>query len=74
MKSTAFTVEQQQPAESFDLVRISRAKLVCDVASNTIRSYARAGGIKIYRAGKSTFFSKMELAAYIKSGKGAVQS
>jgi hypothetical protein len=72
MKQNAFTVEQNQPAESFDLCRISKAKLVCDVASNTIRAYARAGGIKIYKAGKSTFFSKSELAAFIR--KGAVQS
>jgi len=66
--SNELTVEQAQPAESFDLCRISKAKLVCDVASNTIRNYARAGGIKIYKAGKSTFFSKSELASFIKTG------
>jgi hypothetical protein len=61
--------EQPQQAESFDLCRISKSKLICDVASNTIRAYARQG-LRIYRAGKSTFFSKSELTAFIKSGKG----
>jgi hypothetical protein len=76
VKDNAATTEQTPttPApESFDLVRISKAKEVCDVAPNSIRNYAKLG-LRIYRAGKSTFFSKMELAAFIKSGKGAVQS
>jgi len=67
MKPHALTIEQTQPAESFDLCRISKSKLVCDVASNTIRSYAKQG-LGIYRRGKSTFFSKSELASFIKRG------
>jgi hypothetical protein len=67
MKASALTVEQTPTAESFDLCRISKSKQICDVAPNTIRAYAKKG-LRIYRAGKSCFFSKSELINFIKQG------
>jgi len=51
---------------TFDLVRVTHAKEAVDVCSNTIRAYSRRG-LRLYRAGKATFFSKSELEAFIKS-------
>jgi hypothetical protein len=50
----------------FDMVRISKSKEVCDVCSNTIRAYGREG-LWLYKLGKSIFFSKSELIAFIRA-------
>jgi hypothetical protein len=52
---------------SFEMVRISKAKETVDLCSNTIRSFFRQGLPK-YQRGKSIFFSKSELAAFIRKG------
>jgi hypothetical protein len=53
----------------FDLVRITKAKKEVDVSTSTIREYARQG-LGIYKQGKAAFFSKTELAQFIRT-KGA---
>ena len=52
----------------FGLVRLSKSKEAVDVSPNTIRAYVRKGGIKLYRKGKSIFFSPVELEQYIRGG------
>ncbi|KAB2666362.1 MAG: hypothetical protein DVB31_08630 [Verrucomicrobia bacterium] len=56
--------------QSFDLVRIAKAKRECDISSNTIRAYARQG-LRLYKVGKAVWFSRFELAAFIR-GRGAI--
>jgi len=51
---------------SFDLVRLTKAKKTVDISANTIREYARQG-LPIYRNGKCVFFSKTELANFIRA-------
>ena len=57
--------ERALPDSNFDLCRLSRAKAIVDVSPNTIRAYAK-DGLNIYRRGKAAFFSKTELAAFIR--------
>ena len=52
---------------SFDLVRLNASKRHVDLAPNTIRAYAKEG-LNLYRKGKAVFFSRAELAAFIKGG------
>jgi hypothetical protein len=52
--------------QSFDLVRLTKAKKTVDLSPNTIRAYARRG-LNLYRNGKCVFFSKAELEAFIRS-------
>jgi len=53
-------------SESFDLVRLTKSKPAVDLCSNTIRQYAR-NGLPLYRKGKAVFFSKAELAVFIRA-------
>jgi len=55
---------------SFDLVRLTRAKKEVDLCPNSIRAFAKRG-LRLYRQGRAVFFSKSELAAFIKSSKAA---
>jgi hypothetical protein len=50
----------------FDLVRLSKSKKTVDLAPNTIREYSREG-LNLYRRGRAVFFSRGELAHFIKS-------
>lgn len=50
----------------FDLVRLSNSKTAVDVCSNTIRRYV-SDGLPLYRMGKAAFFSKTELASFIRT-------
>jgi hypothetical protein len=50
----------------FDLVRVSKSKERVDLCSNTIRDYATKG-LRLYRHGRSVFFSKSELTYFIKA-------
>ncbi len=52
---------------AFDLIRINKSKEAVDVCSNTIRAYAKLG-LRLYRCGKATFFSRSEFAAFIIGG------
>lgn len=52
-------------SNSFDLVRISRAKKEVDLSPNTIRAYALEG-LNLYRKGRALFFSRSELADHIR--------
>jgi|HubBroStandDraft_5_1064220.scaffolds.fasta_scaffold223912_1 hypothetical protein len=58
--------QENENAHSFDLCRLTKSKESVDVCANTIRSYA-AQGLRLYRVGKAVFFSKTELAAFIRS-------
>ena len=50
----------------FDLVRVSKAKKVVDLCSNTIMAY-HSRGLPLYRMGNKTcFFSKAELEGFIR--------
>ena len=49
------------------MVRIAKSKESVDVSSNTIRKFAREGGLRLYKLGKVTFFSRSELINYIRS-------
>ncbi len=51
---------------NFDLVRLSKAKSTVDICPNTIRDYSRRG-LRLYRLGKCVFFSKDELAEFIRA-------
>jgi len=50
---------------NFDLVRITKSKKEVDVSTTTIRQYARQG-LAIYKRGKAAYFSKLELADFIR--------
>ncbi len=52
---------------SFDLFRLSKAKSVVDICSNTLREYFKQG-LPHYTRGKAVFISKTELAAFIRAG------
>jgi len=54
------------PATSFDLFRLSKAKEVVDICSNTLRAYHGAG-LPFYRRGKAVFVSKSELAQFLRA-------
>jgi hypothetical protein len=58
--------QENADAHSWDLCRLTKSKESVDVCSNTIRSYA-AQGLRLYRVGKAVFFSKAELAAFIRA-------
>jgi hypothetical protein len=69
MKAKQVTTVQTERTEipvSFDLVRLSRSKEICDFAPNTIRKFFNEG-LRAYRVGKMVMFSKSELAALIKA-------
>lgn len=66
MKNNSCTDSQQQTAASFDLCRLSRSKETVDLASNTIRAYAREG-LALYRKGRAVFFSRSELEQHIRT-------
>jgi hypothetical protein len=51
---------------SFDLIRLTKSKEHVDVCPNTIRAYA-SQGLDLYRVGKAVFFSKTELAEFIRA-------
>jgi hypothetical protein len=68
-KANKSTAAQTEIAPSFDLVRLSRSKEICDFAPNTIRKFFKEG-LRAYRVGKMVMFSKSELAALIRQ-KGA---
>lgn len=53
------------PAQTFDLFRLTKGKREADICANTLRSYA-AQGLPIYRMGRACFVSRTELAAFIK--------
>jgi hypothetical protein len=57
--------ETSNNANSFDLFRISKSKEAVDISPNTIRKFARQGGLRIYRRGKNSFASKIELRAFL---------
>jgi len=50
----------------FEMVRISNSKPICDVCPNTIRKYGSMG-LRIYKVGKAAYFSKSELATFIRA-------
>ena len=53
--------------QSFDLVRVTKAKKEVDICSNTIRAFAREpNGLRLYRKGRATFFSRSELNEFIR--------
>lgn len=52
------------------MTRITKSKRECDVSPNTIRAYARQG-LRLYKVGKTVWFSQAELASFIR-GKGVV--
>ncbi len=53
---------------SFDLIRVTKAKEVVDVAPNTVRAYHRAGRLQLFYSGRACWFSKSELEAAIRAG------
>jgi len=63
--SIELTTAQTTPEQSWDLCRLSKSKSAVDICSNTIRQYSKQG-LKIYRCGKAAFFSRSELAAFIR--------
>ena len=67
MKNSLNSTQDRQTSASFDLVRISHSKAILDISPNTLRAYARDGGLAIYKKGKAAFVSRQELAAYIRS-------
>jgi hypothetical protein len=53
-------------SNSFEMVRLSKAKREVDLSSNTIRAYAKQG-LALYRKGRAVFFSREELSMFIRS-------
>ena len=62
--STMKLADSLQPANGFDLFRLSRSKAVVDVCPNTLRAYFKAG-LPYYRMGKAIFVSRSQLQAFI---------
>ena len=60
----------QNTALQFDLFRLTKSKEIVDLASNTIRAYAKQG-LPLYKRGKAVFISKTELEQFIKTGRSA---
>ena len=58
--------EVQPLPETFDMVRLSKSKERVDLSPNTVRGYSR-NGLRLYRHGKSVFFSQAELCGYIRA-------
>ncbi len=54
------------PMPGFDFSRLSKSKELVDISPNTIRKFGREG-LPLYRYGKAVFFSRSELAAFIRS-------
>ena len=50
---------------TFEMFRISKAKAVVDLAPNTLRAYVR-DGLPTYRKGRTVWFSKTEVAAFLR--------
>lgn len=65
------SINQDGPG-NFDLARLSKSKQTVDVCPNTLREYHRQG-LNFYRCGKAVFFSKAELANFIRT-RGALQT
>lgn len=65
MRTPPIATNQPQP-ESFDMVRLSKSKERVDLSPNTVRAYAK-NGLRLYRHGKSVFFSQAELCGYIRA-------
>ena len=66
MNANTFITTQTPQLTGFDLVRLSKSKQHVDLCSNTLRALNRAG-LPFYRRGKAVFFSKTELAAFLRS-------
>jgi hypothetical protein len=66
MNATNFITAQSQPVTGWDLVRLSKSKQHVDLCPNTLRAYNRAG-LPFYKKGKAVFFSKAELAMFIRN-------
>jgi hypothetical protein len=56
----------KEPAQSFDLFRLTKSKQAVDISANTIRKFARQG-LRIYRHGRAAFVSRTELAEFIRN-------
>ena len=67
MNANAFNTAQNAAA-GFDLVRLSKSKQAVDLCSNTMSAYNRAG-LPFYKRGKAVFFSKVELATFIRANQ-----
>ena len=53
-------------AQTFDLVRLSKAKAVVDISPEIIRRLHQQGRLAPYRLGGAIFFSASELSAAIR--------
>jgi hypothetical protein len=69
MNATQFNIKQGGDS-GFDLERLTKSKDSVDLAPNTIRAYAKKG-LPLYRCGKAVFFSKSELAQFIRQAGSA---
>lgn len=58
-------MSEKSNVTDFDLVRVSKSKEAVDIHPNTLRDYERAG-LRIYGSGRQRFFSKKELADFIR--------
>ncbi len=59
------SIEQQQQPISFDLGRVTHAKREVNISTSTLRTYNQRG-LRFYKVGKCTFYSKSELAHFIR--------
>jgi hypothetical protein len=66
MSAKAIKPVQPEIAHSFDLIRLSHAKQLCDFSPNTVRSFF-ARGLRAYRHGKMVMFSRSELEHFLKT-------
>jgi hypothetical protein len=66
MNAVAFNRVQHNVEPPFDLVRLSKSKQSVDLCSNTIRAFFTQG-LPCYPLGKMRFFSRAELAEFIKN-------
>ena len=71
MNTISFMPNQNQSTAGWDLVRLSKSKQSVDLCSNTLRAYHKAG-LPFYQRGKVVFFSKTELAMFIRANQSAV--
>lgn len=66
MKSINVINSNDGESAGFDLARLTNSKTTVDICSNTLRTYFK-DGLPCYRRGKAVFFSKAELARFIRN-------
>jgi len=66
MRNTTPNRDIAEAPPSFGLARLSTAKATVGLHPNTVKNYARAKRLRLYRLGRTTWFDPRELEALIR--------